>query len=176
MSAVRSSPEFCAIDFETANRYPNSACSVAVVRVRGTRVVAARSWLVRPPFRRFDFTGIHGITWEAVRRSPTFADLWGEIAPHLDRADFVAAHNAPFDRRVLEACARWYDIELPPIEFVCTMKLARQTWGLRPTTLKHVADFLGIPLEHHVAASDARACAEIVIRALGRRGGRADRV
>lgn len=157
--------EFSALDFETANIYPNSACAVAVVRARGARIVAAKSWLVQPPSRRFDFTEVHGITWDDVRLSPTFAAVWPELAKYLDGVDFVAAHNAAFDRRVLEACAHWHGISLPPFDFVCTVKLARLAWGLRPTTLRDVADFLGVPLDHHTASSDARACASAVIRA-----------
>jgi DNA polymerase-3 subunit epsilon len=157
--------EFCAIDFETANTSPNSACAVGLVRVRGSNVVASDTWLIRPPFRRFDFTYIHGITWDDVRDSPTFADLWDGIAPYLEGVHFIAAHNASFDRRVLEACARHWNIALPPLTFLCTLKLARQVWNIRPTNLPHVANTLQIPLEHHVAASDAHACAHIVIRA-----------
>lgn len=157
--------EFCAIDFETANIYPNSACAVGLVRVRGARIVAADTWLIRPPFRRFDFTRIHGIAWDHVRASPTFADLWRDIAGYLEGVAFVAAHNASFDRRVLDACVRYWHLVPPPVPFLCTVQLARRVWNIRPTTLRHVADALHLPLEHHEAGSDARACASIVMRA-----------
>ena len=52
-----------------------------------------------------------------------------------------------------------------PLPFVCTMQLARQTWGVRPTRLPDVCRFLGIPLQHHDALSDAEAAARIVIAA-----------
>jgi DNA polymerase-3 subunit epsilon len=45
------------------------------------------------------------------------------------------------------------------------VRLARQTWDLFPTKLNDVCDYLGITLKHHHAASDAEACALIVIAA-----------
>lgn len=156
---------FTAIDFETANRYRNSACAVGLVRVEGGRIVRRLHRLIRPPFRSFEFTDIHGIDWGQVRTAPTFDNIWPEIAPLLDDIDFVAAHNAPFDAGVLRACCDWYGLDVPGVAFKCTVRLARSTWGLRPTTLQHVADFLGLPLKHHDAGSDAEVCARIVLNA-----------
>jgi DNA polymerase-3 subunit epsilon len=45
------------------------------------------------------------------------------------------------------------------------MQVARQTWGVRPTKLPDVCRFLGIPLKHHDALSDAEAAARIVLAA-----------
>jgi len=156
---------FVAIDFETANRYRNSACSVGLVRVERGRVVQRLHRLIRPPSVFFEFTHIHGIDWATVKRAPTFENLWPEIDKFFENVDFVAAHNAPFDAGVLRASCAWYGIPLPNIVFKCTVQLARATWALRPTTLRHVADFLGLPLKHHDAASDAEACARIVLKA-----------
>ncbi len=93
----RKSP-FIAIDFETADYQPDSACAVALVRVEGSRIVSRRHFLIRPPRQRFIFSYLHGITWEMVAGEPTFGELWSEIEPLLDDVQFLAAHNAPFDR------------------------------------------------------------------------------
>ena len=45
------------------------------------------------------------------------------------------------------------------------MRLARQAWDIFPTKLNNGCDRLGITLKHHHAASDAEACALIVIAA-----------
>ena len=156
---------FVAIDFETADYQPDSACAVALVRVEGSRIVQRRHFLIRPPRQNFIFTYIHGITWEMVSGSPTFGELWPEIKPWLADVRFLAAHNAPFDRGVLQACGAAHGLEPPRLPFLCTVKLARQTWKLFPTKLPDVCNFLGIPLEHHNPASDAEACARIVIAA-----------
>ncbi len=156
---------FTALDFETANRYRNSACAIGLVRVEQGQVVERCDYLIRPPFRWFEFTYIHGIDWRSVERAPTFDQLWPEIAHFFEGVDFVAAHNASFDRSVLHACCRWYGMAEPAATFECTVRLARLRWDLRPTTLRHVTDFLGIELRHHQADSDAEACAQIVLSA-----------
>src|SRR4051812_21920090 len=110
---------FVALDFETADRGPDSACAVALVRVEGGAVVRRAVRLVRPPRPSFPFTYIHGIRWRDVKDQPTFAELWPELAPLLAGADFLAAHNAGFDRRVLTACCQMAGLPAPGQPFVC---------------------------------------------------------
>lgn len=160
------SPRFTAIDFETADAGFDSACALGMVRVEGNRVVGRRLFLIRPPRREVVNTFIHGITWEDVRRMPTFGELWPAIRTDLEGVDFVAAHNASFDRRVLAACCAAAGVEPPPLEFLCTMQLARKLWDIRPTRLPDVCRHFGIPLSHHDAASDTEACAHIMIHAM----------
>jgi len=160
---------FVAIDFETADYERDSACSVALVRVEGGRIVAREQRLIRPPRREFVFTYLHGISWEDVKHEPQFQNIWPALAPMLVRADFLAAHNASFDRGVLQACCEAAGLEPPPLQFVCTVEVARSAWGIYPTKLHHVCRHLGIPLNHHDALSDAEACARIVLAAEGER-------
>ncbi len=156
---------FVAIDFETADYQSDSACAIGAVRVEAGIVTARECRLIRPPRSRFQFTYIHGITWEDVAESPGFLSVWDSLAPLFAGADFLAAHNAGFDRSVLRACCLAAGIEPPPLPFTCTVQLARRVWNIRPTKLPNVCDYLGLPLKHHDAASDAEACAQIVIRA-----------
>ena len=44
--------EFTAIDFETANRYADSACSLAAVSITGQEVTHEGYTLIKPPFNR----------------------------------------------------------------------------------------------------------------------------
>lgn len=156
---------FAAIDFETANSSPTSACALGVVRVEGATIVASATTLIRPPTSHFVFTYVHGIRWSDVREKPSFRLAWPLLAPLLDDVDFVAAHNAPFDRRVLHACCRQHRLRPPNLPFVCTVKLARLRWHLYPTKLQDVCDFLDISLQHHDPLSDAVACAQVVLAA-----------
>jgi DNA polymerase-3 subunit epsilon len=158
-------PSFVALDFETANHNADSACAVGLVRVQDGEVVGRDVWLIRPPSPRFVFTYIHGITWTDVAAAPTFGELWPELKARLKGVRFIAAHNAAFDRGVLRACCRTYGIPAPSRPFVCTVQLARRTWGVFPTRLPDVCRHLGIELNHHEALSDAHACAQIVLRA-----------
>jgi len=160
-----SSDIFVAIDFETADNGRDSACAVALVRVEGDRIVDRQTRLIRPPRQRFSFTYIHGITWEMVANQPHFGELWPQLAVTLDGASFLAAHNAPFDASVLRACCNAARLPFPDLPFECTVKLARRTWGIYPTNLPAVCARLNIPLRHHDAASDADACARIMIAA-----------
>jgi DNA polymerase-3 subunit epsilon len=158
-------PSFTAIDFETATTDPNSACAVGLVRVEDGRIVRRAYHLVRPPFAAFKFTYLHGIDWATVRAEPTFAELWPRLVTFFEGVTFVAAHNAEFDVGVLRASCDWYALPFPDVPFECTVHIARASWNVRPTTLRHVADFLGLSLNHHHAGSDAEACANIVLRA-----------
>ena len=156
---------FIAIDFETASPARDSACAIGCVVVEAGRVVGESLHLIRPPERDFWFTYLHGIRWRDVADGPDFAAVWPEIAGLFRGVDFIAAHNAGFDRGVLEAGCAAHGITPPGAPYVCTVRLARATWNLRPTKLPDVCGYLGIRLDHHHADSDARACAEIVIAA-----------
>lgn len=159
---------FVAIDFETANGDGDSACAVAVASGRDGRLTGSWSSRIRPPTSLFTFTHIHNLAWEDVRGAPAFNELWPELERRLRDADFVAAHNAPFDSGVLAACCRRYGLRPPRVPFECTVQIARAQWNIYPTKLPNVCRRLGIPLRHHDAVSDAEACARIVLAAEAR--------
>jgi DNA polymerase III subunit epsilon len=167
---------FVAIDFETADKGQDSACSVGLVRVENGVVTQKVVQLIRPPRceggdlfspppSEFQFTYIHGIKPEQVLDQPTFGEAWPKLEKILAGADFIAAHNAPFDNGVLTACCAAARLRKPPHRFICTVKLARSTWSIYPTKLSNVCSVLKIELNHHEALSDAHACAQIVIAA-----------
>jgi DNA polymerase III subunit epsilon len=168
-SAAAASPpaplRFAALDFETADYGRDSACSLSIVIVENDAIIDTWTSLIRPPRRDFVFTYLHGIAWEHVKNQPSFGELWGDIAGKLAGASFVAAHNASFDRSVLRTCCETAAIEPVKLPFVCTVKAARSIWGFYPTTLADVCRQLRIPLRHHDAESDARACARILLAA-----------
>jgi DNA polymerase-3 subunit epsilon len=156
---------FAAIDFETATYGADSACALAAVIVEDGVIVQQLYELIRPPSRTFSFTHIHGLGWHDVKDAPDFAAVWQTFAPALAQVEFFAAHNAPFDQGVLQACCRSHGLAVPAQPFVCTVRLARAQWDIRPTKLPDVCRYLGIDLRHHQADSDAAACARIVIAA-----------
>ena len=157
---------FVAIDFETADSGADSACSVGVVRVEGRRVVARVYRLIRPPRPIVYYSHIHGLYGEDVAKEPAFRTIWRDLIPLLKGAEFLAAHNAPFDARVLKACCKRSRVRCPEQPFLCTVRLARRVWSLKHAGLSRVCDYLGINLKgHHHALADAEACARIVIAA-----------
>ena len=101
--------------------------------------------------------------WKDVQDSPTFLEFWPQMASFLQGVTHLVAHNAPFDRRVLEACCQSNGIALPDLPFVCTLRESRRKLKLPSHKLDAVCRYCGIPLDHHHAGSDAIAAARILI-------------
>ncbi len=157
---------YAAIDFETADYERDSACSVAIVKVVDDEIVSRWHRLIKPPRREFVFTYLHGIDWPRVADQPTFAELWPELSRQFEDIQFLAAHNAGFDKAVLFECCARAGVKPPRLPFKCTVQMARETWDIFPTKLPNVCQHLSIPLAHHNAESDAEACARIVMAAM----------
>lgn len=161
---------FVAIDFETGDPKRDSACAVALVRVEDDYLVDAVSSLIRPPRPiRQDFTQIHGITQAEAAMAQPFGEVWAGLLPVLQGATALVAHNAPFDRSVLEACCQAAGLTPPSVAWEDTVALSRKAWPTLPShKLNVVSAHLGVALKHHEALSDALACAEIYLRAQGK--------
>ena len=155
-----------AIDFETADFGADSACALGVASIEDGVIARSESRLIRPPRDTFVFTYIHGITWNDVKNEAGFADVWHGFRDHWDNADYLVAHNAPFDRKVLYTCCAAAGLAKPAAPFICSVRVARTHWKFKPANLAHVCDQLGIALNHHDAGSDALACASITAQAM----------
>lgn len=161
---------FVAIDFETATSAYSSACEIGLTRVENGKVVASEAWLIKPPqyphFQPINIS-IHGIRPEDVAAAPTFAELWPELQPWLTDC-VVVAHNAGFDMGVLRRTLEAYDLPAPVgLRYACTVQMARRVWtDLGTFKLNTLCQAKAIDLpRHHRAAGDARACAELLLRA-----------
>lgn len=159
---------FVAIDFETADPKRDSACAVGIVVVDKGEIVEREYRLIRPPRKKFNpyCVRVHGIYWEDVCDEPSFGEIWPEIEHLFEGADFLVAHNAAFDKSVLNTCCREAGCVSPVQPFLCTVQLSRKTWELACNKLNAVCDYLGIALNHHHAGSDAEACALIAVNGL----------
>ncbi|MEX3566314.1 exonuclease domain-containing protein [Micrococcus endophyticus] len=173
--AVAPDLDFIAVDMETANPQRASVCAVGIAVVRSGEVVAAERWLVTPPTGADDFSpvnvGLHGIDAAAVAGAPT----WDEVADALDGLGEslpLVAYNAPFDRGVYEAACAATGRRPADLRWLDALALVRRHLPhLDRATLAHAARDLGVPLRnHHDAAEDATATAEIVL-ALAHRAG-----
>ncbi len=163
---------FIAIDFETASYNRNSACSIGIAIIENLKVVKTKHWLIRPPelyFHPFNIS-IYGITEDDVKNEPTFDELWPEIRNYIDN-NLIIAHNASFDLGVLRHVLSTYNIDYPESQYSCTWRISKKIWkGLLSHCLESVSDHLGIEFQHHNAEEDARACAEIAIKACNEKG------
>ena len=160
----------CAIDFETACNNYDSACAIGMVRVRNGCIADTFYSLIKPPeemkFIPWFTTEIHGISREDVKDSPTFAELWADIAEFIGN-DTLLAHNATFDRQVFSKSLEYYAIKAKVPKFICTVQCSRKAWSQLPNhQLPTVSKHLGIELNHHEALSDAVACARIYLEAM----------
>ena len=80
----------------------------------------------------------------ATRRP--LADSGPPCTPGSTTSEFIAAHNAPFDRSVLQACCATCTVFVTPrVPFICTVQLARAQWGIYPTRLPDVCRRIRIP-------------------------------
>ncbi|MFC7789914.1 3'-5' exonuclease [Microbacterium sp. MAHUQ-60] len=164
--------DFTAIDFETANSSPASACSVGLVRVRDGEVVAQTGWLIRPPAGHDDFnewnTKIHGLHAHDVVRAATWEEQIDRLCAFAG-ADVLVAHSAKFDLTVLSRACEVTGVDAPPYRSLCSLAVARKTYELDSYRLPRAAAAAGFgDFPHHDALADARACAQIIIDAARR--------
>lgn len=161
--------DFAAIDFETANGYRGSVCSVGVVVVRGGEVAGSVYSLIRPRpnFYTWFTTRIHGLTERDTDGAPEFPDVWDGIAPLVAGLPLVA-HNSPFDEGCLRSVFGLYEMTYPEYMFYCTCRASRRAFPqLSDHKLGTVAKYVGFDLRnHHHALADAEACAAIALRIL----------
>jgi DNA polymerase III subunit epsilon len=166
--------DFTAIDFETANSYRGSPCSVGLVKVRDGQIVDQAYTLVHPPagFDHFDGfnTSLHGISAAMVADAPSWPQAAEWIVRYAD-SDVLVCHNAGFDIGVIRYACTADDLPWPSLDFLCTLVLARRAYRLPSYRLPWVAAQCDVDLgQHHHANSDAR-CAALIAVAMARKEG-----
>lgn len=158
---------YIAFDVETPNRESRRMSAIGVTVIEDGRVTDEFYSLVNPEthFDRFNVR-LTGIDEAAVRDKPTFAEAWEKIEPFMS-SGLLVAHNAVFDMGVLKRCLWDYGIRWKPYaRYLCTVQMGRQILPGMSHKLNVLCDYYGIALDHHRAASDSRACAEILLRYL----------
>ena len=161
--------KFVAIDYETANAAPQSACSFGMLVFADGVLVHSYHTLLKPPkkYGRFLWGNqcIHNISPEMVEDAPNWEAVYPEIAPWFSEA-VIIAHNAEFDMNVLVALNSFYHL---PIDFsyMCTVQISRVVHPLLPNhKLSTVSEYLSLNHQHHDALSDAYACSMIMVDAM----------
>jgi len=157
--------DFITIDFETAAYSPDSAISIGLVKYRDYRPIRSYYALIRPPklYIRPDFTNIHGLTVKDVKDAPDFKYIWEHEVKEFIGTTILAAHNAPFDMRVLRATLKYYDIPVPAIQYFCSCMLSKKVWPVYNShSLSNLAEKFGIEYNAHNALADAETCGKII--------------
>lgn len=156
---------FTAIDFETANEFSSSACSLGLAKVVDGQIIKTKHWYIKPiPFiMKPHNEGIHGISLYTLESAPSFESIWAEVLPYLD-GQTIVAHNCSFDLDKLNAMLDLYSIDFNVENTFCTMEACKTMWPNASSSLKNMADIFQIDLNHHEAESDASACAELAVK------------
>ena len=159
---------FKAIDVETANADLASICQIGIVRVRDGEIKCQLSLLINPE-QVFNPSNvrIHGIDEARVIESVTLPEVEGRLR-RLLQGQTLASHT-PFDRFALDGALIRYELEPIRAIWLDSSMVARRAWperyGRRRRSLASIAGDLGVAFRHHDAVEDARAAAEIVLRA-----------
>ena len=162
---------FVALDFETANRKRESACSLSLVTYQNGTIQDVFSSFIDPEdyFEPFNIH-IHGITPNMVKKSPTFPQILEQVQDKLEN-NIVVAHNAPFDISVIRKSCERYELPIPSMTYFCTRYLSSLLHtNLQKHDLETICAAFDIPLtKHHEAESDAIACGNILVKSLEQR-------
>ena len=159
---------FTAIDFELATADYASVCAVGVVSVENGNIVNEFYSLVSHPGNKYmlQTTRVHGIKPKDTAEAPTFAELFPQLRVFIQGRPMVA-HNAPFDRAVLEKTMQFYGLDFKSLmlkeKWECTSDIYRKK-GFVKTKLSICCEIMGIPLDHHDALSDARGSALLYLK------------
>lgn len=149
-------------DSETANSQQR-ICQVAYILtdLEGNRACDPVCRVINPESEIGWWSRSHlEIDWDSLGDMPTFARFWGGDAGLADllRDYILVAHNANgADIHHIKKSLAAYDIEMPEIEVIDTMLVAKQK-GL-PGALVDLCEHYGVHLDsHHNAMDDAEAC------------------
>ena len=157
-----------AIDFETANNSPCSACSLGIVEC-DEGIIEEKPELffkLHKDYDYFTFTYLHGIDGERVKNEKEFDAYYDYLKKTLEN-NIVVAHNARFDVNVLNNECKLYGKEPIKFKYIDTVEISRAVYPeLYNHKLNTVSEYLGICLDHHHASSDAYACLLILLKAM----------
>lgn len=160
--------DFIAIDFETANRSYDSACSVGLAMVKDFEVVDTFYTLLQPPGNRYDSRNIevHGIMPMDTMLSDPFSSVAPKILKLFNQSHFVIAHNAKFDLGVFYNSSNKMTA-YKDFRYLDSIEISNPAAIGISGSLKERSKFFNIPNDsHHNALNDAIVCAQIVIESL----------
>lgn len=159
---------FIALDVETANANRASISQIGLACVRMDGGMETFSTFIDPEedFAPFN-TELTGIDADTVRGAPTFAQAWTRLEPLL-YGQLLVQHSG-FDEKAINAACQNAGLPVSRLIWADSVKIARKAWpefkGNGGHGLGHLKEALGLAFHHHDAGEDARAAAEVVLRA-----------
>lgn len=161
---------YIAIDFETANYFKNSACSVGLVRFIDGKETDSCYSLIHPAKMYFvpEWTEtIHHISYDDVRDKPYFPEVWDTIVmPFINKTPNIplVAHNGNmFDIPVIRNCCEYFGMDTPNLKYFDSLIIAKKTWPeLDSHRLTALGEYFNIDYLAHDALEDSRTCGQII--------------
>lgn len=157
------------LDFETTGlspAYGDRLTEVAALRIVGDKVVERYVSLVNCNVRIPSFiSDLTGITQKMVNQAPRDTVVIPELLRFIGN-DILAAHNASFDVKFLQAESTRLGLVSLHQDLICSLKLSRRIFpGLTSYKLTSLSSTLGIKFSSraHRAEADAEAAAELLI-------------
>lgn len=157
---------YVALDFETMNHWRASVCAVGCVVIeKGVITEEFYSQICPPtPYENPYCVETHGLTYNDVKDSPKFSEIWPVIDKMIGSSPIVA-HNSPFEKSCIDACGEEFGTKTD-YEYIDTLKMSRMQFpNARNHRLNTLCEAMDIKLEHyHNALDDARADAECFLK------------
>lgn len=158
---------FFALDVETANHDRGSICQVGLACIRPDNRIESWVALVDPGTDRWVFSWLHGITADMVEGAAGIEEVLALLEKRLEGVP-VYQHSG-FDRSAIRAACAAIGRAEPNWNWQNSVTVARAAWpelkGNGGHGLASLKQHLGLRFEHHDAGEDARAAAEVVLRA-----------
>ncbi|WP_316685084.1 DUF1653 domain-containing protein [Undibacterium sp. Jales W-56] len=158
------------LDFETSGMSPEQGgrvTEVAALRIVGNQIVDRYVSLVNCHIRISPFiTELTGITQAMLNKAPPASEVIPELVEFIGN-DTLAAHNASFDEKFLQAESDRLGLWPSYDGVVCSVKLSRRMFpGLSSYSLGRLASSLGIRFHGaaHRAEADAEVSAHLLLR------------
>jgi len=158
---------FIALDVETANNDRASICQVGLAGVRPDNTIASWSTYVDPQTDNWSCSWVHGITAEKVEGAPRFPEVLSALRIIVGTS--IVIQHSSFDKSAISAACSFHSEQMPHWIWSDSVRIARSAWpdlkGNGGHGLANLKTHLGLDFNHHDARDDARAAAQIVLRA-----------
>lgn len=159
---------FIAVDVETAGYDIASICQIGLAFVGFDNSIESYSAYIDPrmPFWEGN-TRLHGIDAATVRSAPRFADVLPDLCQILEAYPLV--QHSRFDEKAFDAACRLAELAVLKSAWSDSVAIARHAWpelrGNGGYGLANLKKVLGLNFRHHDAGEDARAAAEVILKA-----------
>ncbi len=119
-------------------------CEIAILRYRGDEIIDSFDTLVNPgrPISP-GAARVNGLTDAELAEAPSFAEIADRLVPLLENAILVG-HNVSFDLGFLSSEFQRLGKQLPPLEGIDTLQLARTYFTFPSNSLQAIAETLQI--------------------------------